>query len=276
MLKQYIGKGGRSAMEPKNQKLWGGVDAYERYMGRWSRKIGPLFLDWLNWDGYKDWIDIGCGTGELSAAIQDRAHPNRLVGIDTSQAFVERATAQVTAASFAVGDATATGSDDGSFDYAVSGLVLNFIPDKVAALAEMKRILRPGGTAGLYVWDYAGHMQLMRYFFDAAIELDAGAAAYDDGLKAPICRPVPLTEAFKTAGFNGVETTALDITTAFVDFDDFWLPFLGGTGSAPKYCSSLAPELRDKLKQFLRERLPSGPDGEILLAARAWGVKGVA
>ena len=263
-------------MEPVEQKLWGAVEAYEHYMGRWSRKIGPLFLDWLDSDGDKDWIDIGCGTGELSAAIQDRAQPNRLVGMDTSEAFVERASDQVSAASFVVRDAAATGLDDGSFDYAVSGLVLNFIPDKSAALAEMKRLLRPGGTAGLYVWDYGGHMQLMRYFFDAAIELDAGAAAYDDGLKAPICRPIPLTDAFKAAGFNGVETKALDITTAFVDFDDYWQPFLGGTGSAPKYCTSLDPELRDKLKHVLQEKLPSGPDGEILLAARAWGVKGVA
>ena len=263
-------------MEPENQKLWGAVEAYERYMGRWSRKIGPLFLDWLGSDGHKDWIDIGCGTGELSAAIQDRAQPNRLVGIDISEAFVERAADQVSAASFVVGDATATGLDDGSFDYAVSGLVLNFIPDKAAALAEMKRLLRPGGTAGLYVWDYAGHMQLRRYFFDAAIQLAAGAAAYDDGLKAPICRPIPLTEAFKAAGFNGVETKALDVTTAFVDFDDYWQPFLGGTGSAPKYCTSLDPDLRDKLRQALQEKLPIGPDGEIFLAARAWGVKGVA
>ena len=116
----------------------------------------------------------------------------------------------------------------------------------------------------------------MRYFFDAAIELDAGAAAYDDGLNVPICRPMPLTDAFRAAGFKDVETTALDITTAFIDFDDYWLPFLGGTGSAPKYCSSLDPELLVRLKQALRERLPTGPDGEIVMAARAWGVKGTA
>jgi SAM-dependent methyltransferase len=263
-------------MEPEHQELWGAVEAYERYMGRWSRKIAPLFLDWLQPCARKDWIDLGCGTGELSAVIHDRAHPNRQIGIDTSQTFVDRAAAQVSDANFAVGDAAATGFDDTSFDYAVSGLVLNFIPDKAAALAEMRRILRPGGTAGLYVWDYSGHMQLMRYFFDAAIELDAGAAAYDDGLNAPICRPKPLTDSFRAAGFKDVETTALDITTAFIDFDDYWLPFLGGTGSAPKYCSSLDPELLVRLKQALRERLPTGPDGEIVMAARAWGVKGTA
>ena len=164
-------------MEPENQGLWGAFEAYDRYMGRWSRKIGPLFLNWLEPDVHKDWIDLGCGTGELSAAVQARAQPNRLTGIDASKDFVERAAAQVPGASFAVGDAIATGLPHSHFDYAVSGLVLNFIPDKAAALAEMKRLLRPGGTAGLYVWDYSGHMQLMRYFFDTAIKLDSGATA---------------------------------------------------------------------------------------------------
>jgi SAM-dependent methyltransferase len=263
-------------METDRPKLWRAVEAYERYMGRWSRKIGPLFLEWLEADVQKDWIDLGCGTGELSAAIHHRAQPNLMTGIDTSQAFVERAAAQVPDARFTVGDAVATGLDGLSFDYSVSGLVLNFIPDKAAALAEMKRILRPGGIAALYVWDYSGHMQFMRYFFDTAIELDAGATAYDDGVKAPICRPMPLADAFTAGGFLYLETTALDITTAFVDFDDYWLPFLGRTGSAPKYCTSLDPELRERLKHTLREKLPTGPDGEILMAARAWGVKGTA
>ena len=148
------------------------------------------------------------------------------------------------------------------------------MPDSAKAISEMARIVRPGGTVASYVWDYAGHMQIMRYFFDAALEIDAGAAAYDDGVNAPICRPQPLKDAFASAGLANVETTAIDIPTPFVDFDDYWSPFLGGTGSAPRYCMSLEEGVRNQIKTSIQAKLPTGPDGEILLAARAWAVKG--
>ena len=137
------------------------------------------------------------------------------------------------------------------------------------------RIVRPGGVVGLYVWDYAGHMQIMRHFFDTARECDPGSSSYDDGINSPICRPGPLSDAFTNVGLLNVETTSIDITAAFANFHDYWEPFLGGTGSAPKYCMSLAEPLRNKIRDALREKLPTGPDGEILLAVRAWAVKGV-
>ena len=114
----------------------------------------------------------------------------------------------------------------------------------------------------------------MRHFFDAATELDAGAREFDDGVKAPICRPGPLSQLFQEAGLAHVEVRALDVPAAFDDFDDYWRPFLAGTGSAPRYCAALAPDARDRLREKLRSRLPTGPDGEILLAVRAWAVKG--
>lgn len=163
---------------------------------------------------------------------------------------------------------------DDSLDYAVSGLLLNFVPDAQAAIAEMVRVVRPGGTVALYVWDYAGHMQVMRYFFDAAIKFDAGSAEFDDGSKAPICRPGALRDAFTSFSLKDIDVKALDIPTAFKNFDDYWIPFLGGVGSAPKYCVSLDVSIRDKIKAELQTILPTGPDGEILLAARAWGIKG--
>jgi hypothetical protein len=138
----------------------------------------------------------------------------------------------------------------------------------------MARIVRPGGIVALYVWDYAGHMQVMRRFFDAATALDPKAAEYDDGVKAPICRPKPLMEALAGAGLQDVEVRSVDIPAAFDSFDDYWAPFLGGTGSAPKYCASLDDTARERLKQEVRRRLPAGPDGEILLAVRAWAAKG--
>lgn len=256
--------------------LWGGGDAYERYMGRWSRKIAPLFAAWVDASPGASWIDIGCGTGVLTAAVLARCEPSRVVGIDSAAAFLQTAEAQVAdpRVYFKQGDAQAIPEGDDAFGVAASGLVLNFVPDKDAAVREMVRVARPGGTVALYVCDYAGHMQVMRYFFDVATALDPRAREFDDGVKAPVCRPGPLAELFARAGVTDVEVRAIDIPTAFEIFDDYWTPFLAGTGSAPKYCMSLDEEARGQLREAIQRRLPTGPDGEILLAARAWAAKG--
>ncbi len=263
-------------MSKSQSGLWGGGDAYEQYMGRWSRRIAPLFIDWLNVPPDAEWIDIGCGTGVLSSAIVSAGAPLRVVGIDSSEAFIDTARSQIDdpRVQFWEGNAEAIPLNDGEFAVAVSALLLNFVGDKVKAVSEMIRVVRPGGIVALYVWDYAGHMQIMRYFFDAAIELDIGASEFDDGVKSPICRPAPLSSLFKEAGLTDIEVHGIDIPTAFENFDDYWTPFLGGTGSAPKYCASLSPDAQSQLREKLRDRLPTGPDGEILLASRAWAVKG--
>ena len=266
-----------SVMSASTTSLWGGGAAYERYMGRWSRKVAPKFAAWIDVPQRAKWIDIGCGTGELTAAILAEFEPSQVVGIDSAAAFLKVAAARVSdpRVEFKEGDAQAIPEDDGSFDVAVSGLVLNFVPDKDRAVQEMVRVTRPGGTVALYVWDYAGHMQAMRYFFDMATALDPRASEFDDGVKAPVCRPGPLAELFMRAGLSDVEVEPIDIPTAFGSFDDYWTPFLGGTGSAPKYCMSLDEAARERLREGIRSRLPMGPDGEILLAARAWAAKGL-
>lgn len=256
--------------------LWSAADAYERYMGRWSRRIAPLFLDWLAVPGDTEWLDVGCGTGALSSTILASRRPARLVGVDPAAPLLELARTQIEDHRFTVvvGGAEALPSRAGEFGAVVAGLVLNFVPDKPQAVAEMVRATALGGRVGLYVWDYAGHMQVMRYFFDAATELDPAASHFDDGVNAPVCRPGPLMRLFTDAGTNDVEVTAIDIPAAFADFDEYWAPFMGGTGSAPKYCSTLSREARERLREAVRARLPIGPAGEILLAVRAWAVKG--
>jgi SAM-dependent methyltransferase len=198
------------------------------------------------------------------------------VGVDPSEAFIEMVKSRVVDPRFRCqqGSGEALPYDDNEFTVAVSGLVLNFVGDKNQAVAEMRRVVSSGGTVGLYVWDYAGHMQIMRYFFDAATQLDPRAQEFDDGVQAPVCRPTPLANLFEEAGLKDVEVQALDIPAAFNNFDDYWTPFLGGTGSAPKYCTSLSADAQARLREKLRNCLPTGPDGEILLAARAWAVKG--
>jgi SAM-dependent methyltransferase len=256
--------------------LWGSGDAYERYMGRWSRRVAPPFLAWLSVPPGVDWADIGCGTGALASAVLADCDPRRVVGIDPSQAFVDIARARVLEPRFAclLGSGEVLPLGDAEVAVAVSGLVLNFVADPRTTLSEMRRVVEPGGTVALYVWDYAGHMQVMRHFFDAALESDPGARAFDDGAMAPVCRPGPLRALFEEAGLADVEVASFDATAAFEGFDDYWAPFLGGTGSAPRYCATLSPDERDRLRERLRQRVPTGPDGEILLAIRAWGVKG--
>ena len=260
--------------EPPPRELWGTAGAYERYMGRWSREIAPPFLAWLGAPPAQRWVDLGCGTGALTAAISDLCDPSSVLGVDTSAELMQVAAQQVPGATFQRGDAAETGLASGTFDCAVSGLVLNFTRDPLRTLREMARLLRPGGQVGVYVWDYAGHMQIMRRFFDAARTIDPGSAAFDDCVNAPICRPGPLQRGCEGAGFTAVEVTALDIPAAFESFDDYWSPFLGGTGSAPKYVAGLDPAMRERVREAVRATLPTGPEGEILLAVRAWAVKG--
>ena len=264
-------------MANANVGLWASGDAYEQYMGRWSRRIAHRFLDWLAVPSAGSWVDIGCGTGVLSSAILGQCNPGKVVGIDPSETFLAAVRSQLRDARFDCrqGSGEAIAFDDHEFSAAVSGLVLNFVADPRQMVAEMKRVVRSGGHVASYVWDYAGHMQIMRYFFDAATELDVKAREFDDGVKAPICRPDALSALFEEAGLTAVEVQAIDIPAAFASFEDYWTPFLGGTGSGPKYCASLTADAKAELRERIKGRLPTGPNGEILLAVRAWAVKGI-
>ena len=188
--------------------VWAQGAGYERYIGRWSRPVTVAFLDWLAIPPGKAWLDVGCGTGALSQRILDTAAPASVVGVDSSEGFVAHAKAHVAdkRADFRVGDAQALPVADGEFDAVLSGLVLNFVPDQAKAVSEMRRATRPGGFVAVYVWDYAGEMQLMRRFWDAAAALDPAARALDEGLRFPLCRPDPLHALFTGAGLRDVET----------------------------------------------------------------------
>jgi SAM-dependent methyltransferase len=156
----------------------------------------------------------------------------------------------------------------------VSALVLNFVPDPPAGLLEMRRTARPGGTVAAYVWDYAGGMELMTHFWDAAIEQAPAAGPLREELRFGMCRPDPLRELFVDAGLDDVAVDEIVVATVFADFDDYWSPFLGGQGPAPAYAMSLDAEDRWALREGLRARLPVEDDGSIRLTARAWAVRG--
>ena len=255
---------------------WKAGLAYENYVGRWSRRVADQFVDWLNPEPHGRWLDVGCGTGALTSAILSRHDPSEVTGIAPSEDFLELARRQTKdgRAAFEPGDAEAIPAATHVFDLAVSGLVLNFVADQAKALSEMVRVVRPGGTIAVYVWDYAGHMQFMRQFWDAAAELDPKARELDEGARFPLCRPKPLSDLFNRAGLSAIELRSIDIATGFIDFDDFWRPFLGGQGPAPTYCMGLETRARNRLRENLRRRVPTDPDGAILLAARAWAIQG--
>jgi SAM-dependent methyltransferase len=252
-------------------------DAYESFMGRWSRQVADLFLDWLAPAPALNWLDVGCGTGALSQAICRRLRPQSLIGCDPSPDFVSFARNSVTdcAATFVVAGADNLPAREGGFDVVASGLVLNFLPEPSAAVHEMRRRLRLGGALGAYVWDYAEGMEFLRIFWEEAAALDPSASDLDEARRFPICRPDRLAELFRSAAMEAVETVSLQIDTVFANFEDFWSPFCAGTGPAPSYLAGLRADHQEHLAQCLRERLHSSSDGSIHLTARAFGVRGV-
>jgi SAM-dependent methyltransferase len=255
---------------------WEYGDPYEQYVGRWSRRIAPRFLDWLAIGPGRRWLDVGCGTGALSSTIAERSRPSYLAGVEPSEGFLRTARERLAGrAVLQQGNAAAIPLANASVDVVVSALVLNFVPDPLAALAEMRRVAVLGGTVAAYVWDYAAGMELIRFFWDSAIELDPGAAKLDEAERFPLCGPQALKDVFTAAGLAEVEGTAIETPTVFADFDDYWRPFLGAQGPAPGYAMSLDETARARLRQRLRERLPVDPAGAIALSARAWAIRGI-
>jgi len=253
---------------------WERGNLYEQYVGRWSRRVAPVFLSWLSIPAGRRWLDVGCGTGALCAAIVEHCSPSSVAGVEPSDGFLTTAKENLAGrAVFHPGSATDIPLEDAAVDVVVSGLVLNFIPDQRAALAEMMRVTGGGGTIGAYVWDYAGKMELVRYFWDVAVELNPDAARLDEGIRFPLCRPEALVAQFAGAALNGPEVMAIDIPTRFASFEDYWQPFLGGQGPAPAYALSLDDTTRVRLRDRIRSRIPVQADGSISLTARAWAVR---
>ena len=254
---------------------WQRGNAYEQYVGRWSRRVAPAFLSWLSIPVGRRWLDVGCGTGALCEAILDRCSPSSIVGVEPSEGFLKTAREKLTGrAALQQGSATAIPLGDGSVDVVVSGLVLNFVPDQRAALVEMARVTADGGMIAAYVWDYVGKMELIRIFWDAAVELNSNANEMDEGVRFPLCHPETLKELFAGAGLQGIEVKPIDVATQFANFEEFWRPFLGGQGPAPAYVMSLDESARARLRDRIRERIPTSRSGAILLTARAWATRG--
>ncbi len=259
------------------QETWASGAAYEPFVGRWSRLVAREFVNWLKAPADSRWLEVGCGTGALSQAILDAAAPRRVTGLDRSVSYLAFAREHIhdARAEFAAGDAQALPVDTGRYEVVVTGLMLNFVPEPGRALAELARAARPGHCVAAYVWDYAGQMQLLRHFWEAAAAVDAAAAELDEGRRFPLCQPGPLRALWQEAGLRQVEVRPIEVATHFRDFEDYWAPFLGGQGPAPSYTRSLSADQRAAVRERLQAGLPFTQAGTIPLTARAWAIRGV-
>jgi SAM-dependent methyltransferase len=256
--------------------IFSAAQAYERFMGRWSRRIAPLFVEFAGVRDGEAVLDIGSGTGALTSAVAAIAPSSRIVGIDRAVPYVALARSQHGSAriDFEVGDAQQLRFENGLFDRTLSLLAVNFIPDARKALGEMKRVTKSRGTVAAAVWDYGEGMEMLRVFWDEAVAL-APASAPKDERHMPLCRRGDLGTLWRDCGVLDVVEQALTVETRFASFDDFWTPVLEKQGPAGAYAASLSPEDREAWRLRLRRRLlGDSPDKPIVLHARAWAVRG--
>lgn len=255
---------------------WEQGDAYDAFMGRWSRPVAAEVVAWLAVPPGRRWLDVGCGTGALTASVLADAQPVAVAGVDTSAGFVAYAEERVRnpRATFQVADALDLPFASGAFDAAVSGLVLNHTPDPAGIVREMARVTAEGGTVAAYVWDYDSGMEQLTIFWEVATSLDPAAAEHDQRGRYPVCRPEALHDLCVGAGLREVAVSEIVVSRVYRDFDDYWLPFFGGQGSAPGYVRTLSEEQVARVREALRARLPVEGDGSIRLHARAWVVRG--
>lgn len=255
---------------------WVAGSTYEHFMGRWSRRLAPEFVSWLRLPRGVHWLDVGCGTGSLSHAICRHADPASVVGCDPAAPLLDFARDQNrdSRVSFVAVGVGSLPRRLGGYGSVTSLLALNFFPDHAAAVREMRSVAATGATLSACVWDYSEGMQFLRRFWDAAAEVDPAARQLDEGTRFPLCRREALMALFRDGGLGDVRCDPLEIPTVFAGFEDYWRPFLGGTGPAPSYVASLDADRRAHLAQTLECALRRAPDGTIHLGARAWAVRG--
>jgi SAM-dependent methyltransferase len=262
----------------RQNRMFENAEAYERFMGRWSRLLAPLLVDFSNLGETGRVLDIGSGTGSLAAAAARIKPGIGVTGIDPSPEYVSFAQSRNPASeriAYEVGDAQKLRFEAGTCDASLSLLVFNFIPDRRLALRELLRVTKTGGRIAAAVWDYGDGMRMLRVFWDAAVQLDPAAAKRDER-HMPLCRPGELAQFWNEGGLQEVVEAPLEITMPFTSFADYWEPFLLGQGPAGAYVKGLAPGPREALRSDVKRRLAwKDEDSPLSLPARAWAVRGI-
>ena len=258
----------------------GDANGYELLMGRWSRQLAKPFLDFVGTADGESVLDVGCGTGRLVFELLQRCNLEQVQGVDLADVYIEHARSRNrdSRVRFDVGDACALAFPDKSFDRVLSLLMLHFVPRADQAIAEMRRVARPGSVVGAAVWDARGGFVASRMFYDTAAVLDPQA----DERRArnytrPMTRPGELANAWRTAGLTDVVETMLSIRMEFASFEDYWAPYIGTDGPQAEYVATLGDTERSRLREALRRAYVDGEaDGPRSYAALAWAVKGTA
>jgi SAM-dependent methyltransferase len=254
--------------------------AYEQLMGRWSRRLAEPFLDFAGSAPGEVILDVGCGTGVLAGAIQRRGSFGQLVAVDFSPAYIGHAadTIRDPRITFEVGDACALGHPDHRFDRVLALLLLHFVPRAGQAIAEMRRVAKPGAVVAAAVWDARGGLVANRIFYDTAAALDPGGGERRArNFTRPMTRPGELGSAFRGAGFLDVVESSLMVRMEFASFEDYWTPYEGKDGPGAEYLQTLSVPERERLRDAVGRAYRDGEaDGPRSYAAVAWAVKGVA
>jgi SAM-dependent methyltransferase len=263
--------------QKKSATMFGNAQAYDRFMGRWSRQIAPLLVDFARVPDSGRILDVGSGTGELAIAIAKSKRGVRVTGIDPSEEYVAYAISKGPdrgRIQFQVGDAQMLAFPDHTFAASLSLLVFNFIPDREKAIQQLKRVTKPGAAISAAVWDYGGRMEMLRAFWDAAVESNPSAEKFDEK-HMPLCRSGELAGLWKKAGLSDVREQPLDATMSFESFPDFWDPFLLGQGPAGAYVRTLSPDSLSRLRSSVMRRLSvDSESAPLILPARVWAVRG--
>jgi ubiquinone/menaquinone biosynthesis C-methylase UbiE len=244
------------------------AEVYDRFVGRYSAGLARGMCDAAGVRPGQRALDVGCGSGALLVALASIVGEENVVGVDPSEPFLEAARAKVPGARTVVGSAEALPFADGEFDAALAQLVINFLEDPAAGVAEMARVTRSGGVVAACVWDYAAGMTLLRTFWEAAVTVDPEGGRARMEHQMPFAQPEELAHLWQTS-LSDVAVSAIDVEASYEDFDDLWTPFLGGVGPSGSYVASLDPEPQSRLREEFFRQLGS-PHGAFTLSARAW------
>lgn len=254
------------------------AEKYEEMMGRWSRQLAPLFVEFAGVCDGDVVLDVGCGTGALSSTLVRTTRAAKINGIDPSEGFVEAARSQISdpRVTIEVGDAQSLRYPDAFFDRTLALLIVNFIPDAPEAVREMRRVTKPGGTVATAMWDNSPANELNQTLWIAARQIDPNLK--QSGKKSGTYGSADaLSKLFTDAGMSAIEIAPLTIACQFASFEDNWRRYLTGEGPNGAYFLALSDDRKAALKEKLRENLfGNRPDGPFALQGKAWAVKGVA
>ena len=243
------------------------AEAYDRFMGRYSTPLAPLFADFAGVEAGQRVLDVGAGPGALTAVLVERVGPAGVTAVDPSESFVAALRERQPDATVLHSAAEELPFEDDAFDTAIAQLVVHFMKDPVRGLSEMRRVAAPGGLVAANVWDHGGGQGPLSLYWEVVREVDPSNAG--EGQLAGATQG-GLTKLFEQAGLDGVEEESLTVNVAHETFEEWWEPYTLGVGPAGAYVAGLDPGAREELRERCRERLPEPP---FVIRASAWSAR---